>query len=85
MMSGTKDGNFRSYLGRKGLKTLEANLGKANEFIKSEEFERTSNTRIGDFEITKEEKRGGTSKKKTKEEVDCTIIPKGKENKEKCP
>lgn len=56
MMSGLKDGNFRSYLRRNRLKTLAPILGKANEFIKSEEFERASNIRRVDPEIAKEEK-----------------------------
>lgn len=38
------------------MKTLAPILGKANEFIKSEEFERASNIRRVDPEIAKEEK-----------------------------
>lgn len=63
LMLGLKDGDFRSYLEMKSLKTLVAVLGKTNEFIKSEEFERDSNIRRGDPKITKEEKRGGSTSK----------------------
>lgn len=79
-MSGLKDGNFRSYLRRNRLKTLAPILGKANEFIKSEEFERASNIRRVDPEIAKEEKWGGQGKKEAKKEV--VHIAKGKEKKE---
>lgn len=63
LMSGLKDGDVRSDLGTKSLKTFAAILGKADEFIKSEEFDRASNIRRGDPEIAKEEKRGGQGKK----------------------
>lgn len=43
-MTGLKDGDFKSYLGRKSMKTLEGVLGIANKFIKSEEFDKAANT-----------------------------------------
>nr|XP_021842398.1 uncharacterized protein LOC110782540 [Spinacia oleracea] len=42
MMSGLKDGDFKSYLGRKSFTTLAEVLGEANEFIKSEEIEKAT-------------------------------------------
>lgn len=39
-------------------------MGKTNKFIKSKEFDRVSNTRRVDPEITKEKKRVGPSKRK---------------------
>lgn len=83
LISGVKDGDCRSYMGRNSLNTLAIVLGKPNEFIKSEEFNRTSNIRRGDYEIAKEEKRGGQGKKEAKKEVVHTGIAKGKEKKEK--
>lgn len=83
LMSGMKDGDFRSYLGRKSLKTLATVLGKTNDFIKSKEFVRASNMRRCDSEVIKEQKRGGQGKKKAKKEVGYTSIAKCKEKKQK--
>ncbi|XP_056685467.1 uncharacterized protein [Spinacia oleracea] len=44
MMSGMQDGEFKSYLGRKSFTALEV-LGKANEFIKSEEIVKATSRR----------------------------------------
>lgn len=56
LISGLNDVDFTSYLGRKILKTLTTLLVKANEFIKSNEFDRSTNIRRDDSEITKKEK-----------------------------
>ncbi|XP_021860692.1 uncharacterized protein [Spinacia oleracea] len=45
MMSGLRDGEFKSYLGRKSFTTLAEVLGKANEFIKREEIGRATSRR----------------------------------------
>ncbi|XP_056695333.1 uncharacterized protein [Spinacia oleracea] len=45
MMSGLRDGEFKSYLGRKSFTTLVEVLGKENEFIKSEEIGKTTSRR----------------------------------------
>ncbi|XP_010672329.1 uncharacterized protein LOC104888913 [Beta vulgaris subsp. vulgaris] len=46
LMTGLKEGTpFRSYLGRKKLTSLIEVLGKTNDFIRGEEFDKASNTK----------------------------------------
>ncbi|XP_056691831.1 uncharacterized protein [Spinacia oleracea] len=52
MMTGLRDGEFKSYLGRKSFTTLAEVLGKANEFIKSEEIGRATSRRYVAKECT---------------------------------
>nr|XP_021861034.1 uncharacterized protein LOC110800057 [Spinacia oleracea] len=59
MMTGLRDGEFKSYLGRKSFTTLAEVLGKANEFIKSEEIGRATSRRY----VASENNYGSQSKK----------------------
>ena len=46
LMTGLKEGTpFRSYLGRKKLTSLTEVLGKANDFIRGEQFDKVENTK----------------------------------------
>ncbi|XP_056697534.1 uncharacterized protein [Spinacia oleracea] len=59
MMTGLRDGEFKSYLGRKSFTTLAEVLGKANEFIKSEEIGRATSRRY----VASDNNYGSQSKK----------------------
>ncbi|XP_021863678.2 uncharacterized protein [Spinacia oleracea] len=59
MMTGLRDGEFKSYLGRKSFTTLAEVLGKANKFIKSEEIGRATSRRY----VASENNYGSQSKK----------------------
>ncbi|XP_056698470.1 uncharacterized protein [Spinacia oleracea] len=59
MMTGLRDGEFKSYLGRKSFTTLAEVLGKANEFIKSEEIGRATSRRY----VASENNYGSQSRK----------------------